>query len=220
MSPKNVFIAHSLGGLIVKFSSSTPNPDLCSVNRCHDRFTTKTRYSDLAWQLRLNGDKLHHCKVPKTALPQWFRPECPPGEWSDSPDLKNQWKNPYKIFLTFGFRTERWDHQVAGPRQNSWHGYKEFALGHDGHDFDASRYNVSPDLKSKIQDQQVDHLRSWISDGTTNRNRTPYADSMTRHIRRNRFDPARGLYIQECPRKRTGRRLYRVSKPKHWEHRH
>jgi len=93
MSPKIIF-AHSLGGLIVKVSLSTLNPDLCSVDRCHDRYSAVSWYSHPSWQLRLNGGGSHHRKVPKIALAQWFQSEYQPEECTSPLDLKysmNRW---------------------------------------------------------------------------------------------------------------------------------
>jgi hypothetical protein len=113
MSPNITLVTHSLSGLIVKNSLSTPNPELCSVDRCHNRSTAVSLYSYLARRLRRNGGASHRRNVPSIALPQRFRPEHAPEGWTNSIDLgysMNRWLEIPVLRIS-----KIWDLDTTGP---------------------------------------------------------------------------------------------------------
>jgi hypothetical protein len=153
---------------------------------------TRREYSSyLRRHLRFNYVGSYPYNTTDIPLPQWFRPECPPGEWFDLPDLKNQWRHQYEPFLVFGFRTERWDHQV---------GYEELAFNHRGHACDVSGRERFAALKSQVPERQTP--RPQIGTSTARSRRRPYVDSLAIRMRHIHFKPAGYWYCRDCARRR------------------
>jgi hypothetical protein len=182
---------------------------IADLRRHYNAHVTRRDYSNhLTRHLRFNYGGSNPYNTTGIPLPQWFRPECPPGEWFDLPDMKNQWKHQYEPFLVFGFRTERWDHQD---------GYEESAFNHRGHACDVSGHERFSTLKSEVPERQTP--RPLIGTSTANRRRRPYVDSLAIRMRHIHFKPAGYWYCRDCTRRRQRLGFGRVCTHKHLEHR-